>query len=63
MVQFKARVGDISDYEKMRLFLGFQNIPEVGIEDLTGRLPSKVVPNERVKRNFIPYLKDILIWS
>jgi hypothetical protein len=63
MVQFRARIGHVSDYEKMRFFLGLQNIADVGIEDLTGPLPSKVVPTERVKRNFIPYLKDILVWS
>jgi len=56
-------MGEVSDYEKMRLFLGFQNTSEIGIEDLTGPLPSKVVSSEGVKKNFIPYLKAKLIWS
>ncbi|MBN8852437.1 MAG: hypothetical protein BGO55_01660 [Sphingobacteriales bacterium 50-39] len=63
MVQFRTRIGQISDYEKMRLFLGFQSTSEIGIEDLVGPLPSKVVPSEGVKKNFIPYLKEKLVWS
>ena len=63
MAQFRARVGEISDYEKMGLFLGFQNMSDISIEDLTGPMPSKVVPSERVKKNFIPYLKEKLVWS
>ena len=64
MVQFRDRMGEVSDYEKMRLFLGFQNLPQAEIDDLTGPMPSgKVVPKERVKKNFIPYLKEKLIWS
>lgn len=64
MVQFREGMGEVSDYEKMRLFLGFQNVSQVEIEDLTGAMPSRtVVPKERVKKNFIPYLKEKLIWS
>ena len=63
MVQFRTRMGEVSDYEKMRLFLGFQNTSEIDIEDLTGPLPSNVVSSEGVKKNFIPYLKEKLVWS
>ena len=64
MLQFRERMGEVSDYEKMRLFLGFQNVPQADIDDLTGPMPSKkVVKGERVKKNFIPYLKEKLIWS
>ena len=63
MVQFRTRMGEVSDYEKMRLFLGFQNMSEIGIDDLTGSLPSNVVSSEGVKKNFIPYLKEKLVWS
>ena len=56
-------MGEVSDYEKMRLFLGFQNMSEIGIDDLTGALPSNVVSSERVKKSFIPYLKEKLVWS
>jgi len=56
-------MGEVSDYEKMRLFLGFQNTSEIDIEDLTGPLPSNVVSSEGVKKNFIPYLKEKLVWS
>ena len=63
MLQFRTCMGEVSDYEKMRLFLGFQNVSEIDIDDLTGALPSNVVSSEGVKKNFIPYLKEKLIWS
>jgi hypothetical protein len=63
MVQFRNNMGEVSDYEKMRLFLGFQELSQVDIDDLTGALPSNVVSSERVKKHFIPYLKEKLIWS
>ena len=64
MVQFRQRMGEVSDYEKMRLFLGFQSVSQADIDDLTGPMPSRtVVPKEGVRKNFIPYLKEKLIWS
>jgi DNA-directed RNA polymerase specialized sigma24 family protein len=64
MLQFRERMGDIPDYEKMRLFLQFEQLSPGEISDLTGPLPSRnVVPKEGVKKNFIPYLKEKLIWS
>jgi len=57
-------MGNVSDYEKMRLFLGFENASQEEINDLTGPMPSRnVLPKEGVKKNFIPYLKEKLIWS
>lgn len=64
MLRFRERMGDLPDYDKMRLFLEFENVPPEEIADLTGPLPSRnVVPKEGVKKNFIPYLKEKLIWS
>lgn len=64
MLQFRECVGDISDHEKMRLFLELEQVSPEEIDDLTGPLPSgNVVPKEGVKKNFIPYLKEKLIWS
>ena len=64
MLQFRERMGEIPDYEKMKLFLQLENVSPEEIADLTGPLPSRnVVPKEGVKKNFIPYLKEKLIWS
>jgi hypothetical protein len=64
MLQFRERMGNISDYDKMRLFLEFERLSPGEIADLTGPLPSRnVVPKEGIKKNFIPYLKEKLIWS
>ncbi len=64
MVQFRERMGDLPDYEKMRLFLEFERLTPGEIADLTGPLPSRqTAPKEGVKKNFIPYLKEKLIWS
>lgn len=64
MLQFRERMGNISDYDKMRLFLEFQQLSSVEIADLTGPMPSRnVIPKEGIKKNFIPYLKEKLIWS
>jgi len=64
MLQFRERMGELPDYEKMRLFLQFEKLSPGEIADLTGPLPSgNAVPKEGVKKNFIPYLKEKLIWS
>ena len=64
MLQFRERMGEIPDYEKMQLFLQLENVSPEEIADLTGPLPSRnIVPKEGVKKNFIPYLKEKLIWS
>ncbi len=64
MVQFRDRMGDLPDYDKMRLFLEFEQLSAGDIADLTGPLPSRQpVEKEGVKKNFIPYLKEKLIWS
>jgi hypothetical protein len=64
MLQFRERMGSISDYDKMRLFLEFEQLSPGEIADLTGPLPSRnVIPKEGIKKNFIPYLKEKLIWS
>jgi len=57
-------MGNVSDYEKMRLFLQLEKVSQEEITDLMGPVPSRnVVPKEGVKKNFIPYLKEKLIWS
>jgi hypothetical protein len=65
MVKFRDAVGEVSDYEKILLFLEFEKVPSQEIPNLTGFVPSKkrVSLKEQPKKSFIPYLKEILIWS
>jgi len=71
MVQFRDSIGDLSDLDKFRLFLELEKVPQEEVASLTG-LPagnSRVAnsritsPGEKSKKNFIPYLKEKLIWS
>jgi hypothetical protein len=64
MMRFREAVGDISDYEKILLFLHFEHIAPAEIPRLSG-LPvsSHRGTDARVKKSFIPYLKEKLIWS
>lgn len=63
MVDFRQSLGTASDYEKFRLFLEFEQASRDEIADLTGVPRSKPAPVERSKKNFIPYLKEKLIWN
>jgi hypothetical protein len=65
MLKFRESVGQVSDYEKILLFLGFEKVSPQEISNLTGLLPSKkqVSQKEQAKKTLIPYLKEKLIWS
>ena len=66
MVNFRESVGAASDYDKMLLFLDFEKLSHEEVLDITGSVPppkKTTVAKENAKKNFIPYLKEKLIWS
>ncbi len=65
MLKFRETVGEISDYEKILLFLELEKVPASEIEGITGFTPSRkrVSLKEQPKKSFIPYLKEKLVWS
>jgi len=65
MLNFRESVGEISDYERILLFLELEKVSASEISDLTGFYPSKkrVSLKEQPKKSFIPYLKEKLVWS
>jgi hypothetical protein len=68
MSNFRGTMGEIADWEKIRLFLEFEKVPAdemlylTGV-DLNGRTPNRKPEVESARKNFIPYLKEKLIWS
>jgi len=79
MTQFRESVGEVSDAEKFRLFMELEKVPYDEMAELTGMTAtsnsnrttapgSQTAANGQVrggkpKKNFIPYLKEKLIWS
>ena len=77
MTQFRECMGEASDYEKFRLFLEFEKLPAEDLTHLTGLpLPKGMVSKKKEKEsesslpilrkspfNFIPYLKEKLVWN
>ena len=65
MINFRASVGEIPDYEKLLLFLEFEKVASADIPELTGFVPVKKqeAVKEQSKKSFIPYLKEMLIWN
>jgi len=68
MTNFRETVGNISDVEKIRLFLEFEKVDADEMIHLTGldlnsRPANRKKETEAVRKNFIPYLKEKLIWS
>ena len=65
MLKFRESVGEISDYDKILLFLEFEKVAPADIPGLTGFIPAKkqVPVKEQPKKSFIPYLKEKLIWN
>ncbi|MHA4807774.1 hypothetical protein ACX0G9_06695 [Flavitalea flava] len=66
MVKFRAATGELSNYDKILLFFQLEKYSSLGIPDLIGFAPVPVktqMEKERSKINFIPYLKEKLIWS
>jgi hypothetical protein len=69
MSSFRESVRGISDLEKFRLFLELENVPVEEIPSFTGL--TNATPGNRKQpreapapaKNFIPYLKEKLIWS
>jgi len=74
MTRFRESIGEASDYEKIRLFLEFEKMPAEDLTHLTGlSLPGRAggkkkekesaLPIPRKVFNFIPYLKEKLVWN
>jgi len=63
ILQFREAVGEVSDYEKIQLFLYFEKLSSDGT-GLTG-MPTagKKEQAESPKKTLIPYLKEKLIWT
>jgi hypothetical protein len=62
---------NVSDYDKFRLFLEFEKVPTEQLVGLTGLSSGKYSrqqlaqrkEKELPKKNFIPYIKEKLVWS
>lgn len=71
MMALHDSMENISDYDKFRLFLEFEKVPSDQLADLTGmpsgkysrRQPGQTKEKDILKKNFIPYIKDKLVWS
>ena len=71
MVALHDSKGNVSDYDKFRLFLEFEKVPSEQLAGLTGMPPGKYSRHqlaqrkekEMPKKNFIPYIKEKLVWS
>jgi len=69
MVAFHEAMENVSDYDKFRLFLEFEKVPTDQLAGLTG-LPSGKYSRHQLaqrkefpKKNFLPYIKEKLVWS
>jgi len=68
MTNFRESVGNVSDLEKFRIFLEFEKVAPEEVVGLTGiafgsRNMNRKKEPETARKNFIPYLKEKLIWS
>ena len=68
MTNFRETMGTISDVEKFRLFLEIEGVSADDMINLTGfslnnRNANRKKETETPKKNFIPYLKEKLIWN
>ena len=68
MSELDQAVGLAPDIEKFRLFLEFENVPPGELSGLTGisafhHTKSQQKVQDLPKKNFIPYIKEKLIWS
>ncbi|HEY6899539.1 MAG TPA: hypothetical protein VI233_02805 [Puia sp.] len=69
--RFRESVGEATDYEKFRLFLAFEKMPAEELTNLTGIASQKTALRRKEKEaelprkqfNFIPYLKEKLVWN
>jgi hypothetical protein len=68
MTNFREAMGSVSDLEKFRLFLEFEKVAPEEMVSLTGitlggRNLTRKKEADTARKNFIPYLKEKLIWS
>lgn len=69
MSSFRESVRGISDLEKFRLFLELEQVPVDEVPTLTGITITPAATRKKPReaqapaKNFIPYLKEKLIWS
>jgi hypothetical protein len=73
MTRFRQSMGEASDFEKFRLFLEFEKMPAEELTHLTGLPLSRNASGKKKEKeaglprktsfNFIPYLKQKLVWS
>lgn len=69
MVALHDSMENVSDYDKFRLFLEFEKVPTEQLVGLTGLTSGKysrqqlAQRKEPAKKNFIPYIKEKLVWS
>ena len=67
MINFREAINDVSDLEKFCLFLELENVAPENIPALTG--VANPVPGKQKKetqtsgKNFIPHIKEKIIWS
>ncbi|GGA86851.1 hypothetical protein [Puia dinghuensis] len=66
--QFRETMGSVSDIDKFRLFMEFEKVSPEEMNGLTGiDISKRTAPakkeSETARKNFIPYLKEKLIWS
>lgn len=68
MTNFRESMGSVSDLEKFRIFLEFEKVAPEEMVGLTGiafgsRSANRKKEPDTARKNFIPYLKEKLIWS
>ena len=68
MTNFREAMGSVSDLEKFRLFMELEKVAPEEMVSLTGITPGGRNVNRKkeadtARKNFIPYLKEKLIWS
>jgi len=67
MVNFRDAVGEISDLEKMHLFLQLENVPREKVGELTGIAHRPHTASSWdwswTGKNLLPYIKQKFVWS
>ena len=64
MVRFRESIAETTEYEKILMVLSFQKLSREEARDITGVATTKVAAAAAIPgKNFIPYLKEKLIWS
>lgn len=64
MTKLRADIRDLSDYEKMHLFLSAENVLPDEIADIGGAATAENKKRgEKHNKQFAPFIKEKLIWS